>query len=169
MGNTSSSNSHNSRRPARATPIPEVHAVPLTRLTTEPIIMESKIAEQAEVILNQEGELRRLRNENAELQASNDRLVLEMNRFSFILVFIFCTVIAVIYKYYTNGVFALEYNFRFNNALTNSSYSIVPLWSESIAFTNESIVSSVNFFNFNNCMASLNCSVVMYPLFNQSI
>ena len=58
MGNTSSSNS---RRPARATPIPEVHAVPLTRLTTElPIIMESKIAEQAEVILNQEGELRRL-------------------------------------------------------------------------------------------------------------
>ena len=82
MGNTSSSNSNNSRRPARATPIPEVHAVPLTRLTTErPIIMESKIAEQAEVILNQEGELRRLRHENAELQASNDRLVLEMNRF----------------------------------------------------------------------------------------
>ena len=116
MGNTSSSNS---RRPARATPIPEVHAVPLTRLTTElPIIMESKIAEQAEVILNQEGELRRLRNENAELQASNDRLVLEMNRFSFILVFIFCTVIAVIYKYYTNGVFALEYNFRLNKQTT---------------------------------------------------
>ena len=58
---------------------------------------------------------------------------------------------------------------RFNNALTNSSYSIVPLWSESIAFTNESIVSSVNFFSFNNYMASLNCPVVMYPLSSVSI
>jgi len=111
MGNTNSSRA----AAAPTTSIPEARAVPVTRVAAAPILMEQKIAEQEDQIRNQATELARLHNANMQLQAANDRLSSEMKRFSLILMVIFFSTTAVVYKYFTNGVFTLDYNFKMNN------------------------------------------------------
>ena len=100
MGNSAQS------RTARATPIPEATAVPVTH-NSGTILIEQRLAEQTEEIRAQRAQLERLRAENARLQAENKRVASEANRFSLILVLLFCASIVIFYKYCTNGVFGV--------------------------------------------------------------